>query len=355
MTHSIKKHLFIVTYGRTGSTLLQGILNAHPKIHISGENSGLFLSLYRVLGSLESYESHLITPDKDTPSIPFFGVSAFPFAKVRTEITHLFQNFFPVDEAAVTRGFKEVRYDMPDLDNYLDFLRKFHPDSCFIFLTREHDAVLKSGFYQKSAPMVLRRHLAILDNRFHGYASKNPECSFEITYQDLLEFGPIQKMFSFIGHEVSEASWKDVIGQSHSYDVQSVLNLGQKSRLVVFDAAKVFFEKCVFELTSHEVTHALKMPLTGVIVPLAATGKLESLYFQSATTRHQAKIGIPSPGIGKKFPDNALATNARFSFAVDPPTVAHGIGDYELIGNFAHIGPQAIARLFVAPPPETAT
>jgi hypothetical protein len=39
-------HLFIVTYGRSGSTLLQGILNSTPGVLIRGENRGISYKLH---------------------------------------------------------------------------------------------------------------------------------------------------------------------------------------------------------------------------------------------------------------------------------------------------------------------
>ena len=42
------QYLFVVTYGRSGSTLLQGILNSVPGVTVRGENGGLLLDLYRM-------------------------------------------------------------------------------------------------------------------------------------------------------------------------------------------------------------------------------------------------------------------------------------------------------------------
>ena len=47
------RYVFVVTYGRSGSTLVQGLLNAFPRVLVRGENDLYLLDLYRALaGSL---------------------------------------------------------------------------------------------------------------------------------------------------------------------------------------------------------------------------------------------------------------------------------------------------------------
>jgi hypothetical protein len=45
---NLKGSVFIVTYGRSGSTLLQSMLQTIPGIHLSGENYGALLKLREV-------------------------------------------------------------------------------------------------------------------------------------------------------------------------------------------------------------------------------------------------------------------------------------------------------------------
>ena len=41
------KSIIIVTYGRSGSTLLQGLLNASPEILVKGENMNYFYHIFK--------------------------------------------------------------------------------------------------------------------------------------------------------------------------------------------------------------------------------------------------------------------------------------------------------------------
>lgn len=56
--------------------------------------------------------------DIDTPASPYFGTSGFPFDTVRSDILRVLDHFFPTTDGVVTQGFKEVRYNMPDLDTF---------------------------------------------------------------------------------------------------------------------------------------------------------------------------------------------------------------------------------------------
>ncbi|MES2660729.1 MAG: sulfotransferase [Verrucomicrobiota bacterium] len=341
-------HLFIVTYGRTGSTLLLGILNSHPKIRIHGENEGLFYQLYSSLKALDAYERHRLPEGNDTSSEPFFGSSEFPYHQTRNEICDIFDHFFPEDDAVETRGFKEIRYDMPDLENYLDFLKGRYENTRFIFLTRDHQAVARSGFYQTTDPDFMESYLTILESRFLGYAGKNPESSFHLRYEELLDFARIQELFSFIGHPANEAIWRDAVAAKHSFNQKAIIGVSKASNLVIFDSAKRLLESSHLDIKNHELKNISKLALTGVLLPFPESGELTSLTFQGGSARYQAKLGIPSPGYRNKFPHNPLAATARFSFIPDPPDLRGGIEDFDLVATFANTGAEVIGRLFIS-------
>lgn len=344
----MRNHLFIVTYGRTGSTLLLGILNAHPKIRIQGENAGLFHGLYESLRKLDQFENHRDTMACDTPENPYFGATAFPFSKVREEITRLLDGFFPEDDAIETTGFKEIRYDSPDLDNFLDFLKSRYANTRFVFLTREHAAVVRSGFYKNTDPEILGKHLSLIEARFRNYAARNPAISLQLDYRDLLSFDRIPELFSFLGYSASEESWKSVISTKHSYTQSSVTGITPGSSLVIFDSSRTLLETSSFECSNHELKNMSRLALSGVLVPKPASGSLQSLVFKNATHEYPAKIGIASPGFAKKFPDNPLAAHGRFNFAKSALSLTDGLQDLDLVATFSQAGTQPIGRLFVA-------
>lgn len=344
---SIRNHVFIITYGRTGSTLLLGILNAHPKIKIVGESLGLFYQLWQSLKTLDELDHLRLTTSEDTPASPFYGITKFPLDVFRKEIAGLMDRFLPSDDTIETTGFKEIRYDVSDFENHLDFLKSHFNNTRFVFLTRDHEEVMRSGFYKKSDPERLKNYLAVIESRFENYAAKNPGECFPITYNDLFSYERVSELFTFIGHATTEELWLQAISKKHSYDLRSVNQLSENSSLVIFDSAKKWLDIYSFDHSNHVTKTLSELKLTGVIVPTAAAGALQSLIFKSATHEHKAETGISSPVFAAKMPKNPLAVNARFSFMQSPPILAGKIKDFDLIATFANAGTQTIGRLFV--------
>ncbi len=342
----MKKHLFIVTYGRTGSTLLMGLLNAHPKILIHGENHGFFRSLYESLAALDEFESQASKSASQGTASPFFGASKFPHSDTRENILQLMDQCVP--KGAETVGFKEIRYDMPDLDNCLDFLRNRYENTKFVFLTRDHAAVATSGFFKEGDPERITRYLGLIESRFCAYISKHEECCFEIDYRELMDFASVSNLFSFLGYEISADSWKEVIAKPHSYDLKSSVEISTESNLVLFDGLNEITEVSKFRNPGKQLKNMSALKLRGVIVPKADSGAITSLQLRSPERRHQATLGIPSPGMAAKFPEHPFAANARFDFASDPPEMKGPSRDFDLVAVFSGIGERTIGRLFIS-------
>ena len=58
---SVPRFLFVVTYGRSGSTLVQGLLNAMPGVLVRGENNLFVLPLFRSWDALASFQDAAAT------------------------------------------------------------------------------------------------------------------------------------------------------------------------------------------------------------------------------------------------------------------------------------------------------
>src|SRR5687768_4449832 len=69
------RHAFVITYGRSGSTLLTGILNSIPKTCIRGENGGALVHIFRAVQSARSAPSFLIGAE-DSPTRAWYGASS---------------------------------------------------------------------------------------------------------------------------------------------------------------------------------------------------------------------------------------------------------------------------------------
>jgi hypothetical protein len=130
--------ILIVTYARSGSTLLQGILNSIDGVVIRGENENLCYSLFKAHEAIVSVHGRSsISSEKSTS--PFYGAGLMDERYFLKEAQKLLRRLLlgkrSNDKTMPCYGFKEIRYirNLQDLPKYLEFLAKIFPSPCFIF------------------------------------------------------------------------------------------------------------------------------------------------------------------------------------------------------------------------------
>lgn len=147
--------IFVASMGRSGSTLLQRVLNVHPEITIWGEHGG-FLT-----GLLESYESIAspATAENVTDGYKSRGevvgelankaafrpwVSPFTPTEVQVRLADLTRELFTNElDESIRWGFKEIRYS----DRELNTLLAMFPEAHLVVLTRNFRGFAQSRFF----------------------------------------------------------------------------------------------------------------------------------------------------------------------------------------------------------------
>ena len=71
-------HVFVMTYGRSGSTLLMGILNSIPGWLLRGENRHAMRHLYEFHRSGLAERARVDPARASEPTHPWFGIESFP-------------------------------------------------------------------------------------------------------------------------------------------------------------------------------------------------------------------------------------------------------------------------------------
>ena len=149
-----KSYVFVVTYGRSGSTLVQGLLNTLPRTLVRGENNFYILSLFRAMAQVQSFRRTHLRHNPRASHSAFFGLheiapSSF-VDNTRSLVTgHLLGSVAP-DEVDVL-GFKEVlwhRVRERETAAFFDFLDRAFPGCLYVLNEREHESVVGSGFWQ---------------------------------------------------------------------------------------------------------------------------------------------------------------------------------------------------------------
>lgn len=231
------KSAIVVTYGRSGSTLLMGVLNSIEGVLIRGENDNFFYHLYCAYQSLIKTTSFA---PKDSPTHPWYGCSAIDLESVLAQMSALGRSTILGDRAGDATiqcyGFKEIRYlsllkaDAIDgqkaFCDYLNFLSQIFPDCCFIFNCRDEAEVLNSlsvSFWNGKDQLnrkvdIHRRKVLLLQKLFHHFQRSHGDRCYQISYGDVMgKTEVLRGLFEFLGASYNESAIDGVLGVQHSY------------------------------------------------------------------------------------------------------------------------------------------
>jgi len=218
--------VFIISYGRSGSTLLQGILNSADGVMIKGENGNVFshfYSAYRELLAIQANHLHATRPVN-----PWFGSCWLNVEQFKHDLYVLGKNLLLQtdnchQESIQVFGFKEIRYaTMADPISYIRFLLDIFPGSCVIHLTRNHQEVATSQRRkfkkQQFEPASIISELKFFDNLMKDFGNGNPSYH-RIDYSDLKgpDLSRVRLLFEFLGAPYHEERIRRILDKPHSY------------------------------------------------------------------------------------------------------------------------------------------
>jgi hypothetical protein len=217
--------LLIISYGRSGSTLLQGILNSIDGVVVNGENYNFCYGLYQSYKALiKSKTQHGLLAQN-----PFYGSEILDvdyfLSQTKETIKTLLLGDKKDNQNIRCYGFKEIRYDetYKDLEGFLIFLEKIFPNPCFVFNTRNKEEVVKSwinlGWVHKSKKEKSLDIIEQVDTAFFNAHKLRQTNSFHITYEGII--GKSEKLvdlFSFLGAPFQRKKINDLLAIQHSYN-----------------------------------------------------------------------------------------------------------------------------------------
>jgi hypothetical protein len=148
------RYVFVVTYGRSGSTLVQGLLNTLPRTLVRGENNLYILHLYRAWASVRKFRGVHRRHKPRVSHSAFYGLHEITPASfvesTRSLVTgHLLGSVAPKEVDVL--GFKEVlwhRIRPSETESFFEFLDRTFPGCRFLLNERDHEKVVGSGFWQ---------------------------------------------------------------------------------------------------------------------------------------------------------------------------------------------------------------
>ena len=148
------RYVFVVTYGRSGSTLVQGLLNTLPRTVVRGENNLYVLPLFRAMSSVQAFRKTHLQHNPKASHSAFYGLNEITLpsfvASTRTLVTGHLLGSIPPREVDVL-GFKEVLWHKvrgSETTEFFNFLDRTFPECLYVLNERDVENVVDSGFWQ---------------------------------------------------------------------------------------------------------------------------------------------------------------------------------------------------------------
>ncbi|MEP1963719.1 sulfotransferase family protein [Tateyamaria sp.] len=204
------RFVFIVTYGRSGSTLLQNLMNAIPGYQIRGENNNALLHMVQTWRSIEAsgpLKGMRLAQQASDQTHPWFGGELIDPDKVGHSLAKCFtETVLNPDPDVRVSGFKEIRFHANQVafPHYLDFIHRYFPNAKFVFNTRNHADVAKSGWWAERPPQAVLKILKQAEQLYKGYLAKHPDRGLLMHYDDYVtDATALRPLYDFLEEEMS--------------------------------------------------------------------------------------------------------------------------------------------------------
>jgi hypothetical protein len=211
-------YVFVVTYGRSGSTLLQGILSATPGVVIRGENGGVIADLFAYHRTVARHRDRLARDDVLPPSHPWWGIDGYPDTTALRDLrTLLLDTVLRPDDSTKVVGFKEIDWPREDLADLFAFMRAVFPGARFVLNTRDLEQVASSKWWARN-PDALAELTAMEQRYVAALDTLGDDAWRRVHYDDwVADPKKLMDLFDWLGIEFDEPRVRAVLDVRHSY------------------------------------------------------------------------------------------------------------------------------------------
>jgi hypothetical protein len=212
-------YLFVVTYGRSGSTLLQGILSSTPGVMIRGENGAVLQDLFRFHDTASRHRDRLTANrvNQIPETHPWWGIDGYRDATALRDMrTLMLETVLRPDPGTRVVGFKEI-YWMPErLPDYLAFIRAVFPGARFVLNTRNLDDVAKSKWWARNPDA--RSELELMEKQYVDALAAIGDDAYRVHFDDYVaDPAVLRGLFDWLGEPWDEQRVRTVMSIHHSY------------------------------------------------------------------------------------------------------------------------------------------
>jgi len=197
-------YIFILTYGRSGSTILMRLLNTIEGAEIRGENSNALFHLYRAIAAVSRSSARFGSTARPT-SDPWYGADLMAAKSFEDACLSSFLHdvLAPAPTTQII-GFKEINHlpnRMRDKDffGYIEFILKTFPNARVVFNTRVAEQVARSGWFADMDHDYVVAQIKGADARFEEAAKRHRRCRL-IDHREVIENGAeLAALFHWLG------------------------------------------------------------------------------------------------------------------------------------------------------------
>lgn len=210
----LKGTIFIVTYGRSGSTLLQSLLQSIPGSHIVGENYSIMESLFQA--GRRATKTRRKWGRKDQPKDhPWHNADKARPIRFEQELVNVFvRNVLAPPKDVRWFGFKEIRFAAvgEGFEAFLQFYQANFHNAFFVFNSRSGEDVANSAWWKNKPRDEVLAMVQMMDARFAQFAASNPDCSQHVFYENTLKDpSSLQPLFDKLGEPLDLATVQDIL------------------------------------------------------------------------------------------------------------------------------------------------
>ncbi len=212
------KHVFIITFGRTGSTALLKALNAIDGACIRGQNGGILRYVAESVESLREHKREKVGRGEPGAGNPWYGIDEVNVKGFAKSLAEAFErNVLAPPPGTRITGFKDIRYTDEVLndrqfESVLRFLLDNFDDPHVIFLTRDPAEACKSGWWQDRDQDVVIDVLEMTNERFRNAHAAFPRRTFLIDHSEF-DGTPagLQPLLHWLGEDIPEAALTEAL------------------------------------------------------------------------------------------------------------------------------------------------
>lgn len=213
---NLKGTVFIVTYGRSGSTLLQNLLMTMPDTVIRGENHNVMECIWGAARRIRQTRFSWGTEPKG-PEHPWHGAHEMRPVRFGAAMVDAFVDNVIVPPPSVRwMGFKEIRYNAlgDDFSMMLDFMHHHFKNARFVFNSRDRNEVVKSAWWRDWDQAKVFDLVDQMDARFAEYAQRYPERAIQTNYADFCDDPRgLEPVFNWLEEPIATDKAEKVLAQ----------------------------------------------------------------------------------------------------------------------------------------------